>query len=54
MEREGGRLPERNISVRQYEDDDYLICHNIWEISFYKMHERVGMLPTYYLPPNER
>lgn len=54
MEREGVPLPESNISVRQYEDDDYEICHNIWEIAFYQMHERVGMLPSYYFPPNER
>lgn len=54
MEREGVPLPESNISVRQYEDDDYLICHNICEIAFYQMHERVGILPSYYFPPNER
>lgn len=53
MEREGVPLPEINISVRQYEDDDYEMCHNIWEIAFYQMHERVGMLPSYYYPPNE-
>jgi len=54
MEREGEPLPESHISIRQYEDDDYVICHNIWEIAFYKMHKRVGLLPTYYFPPNER
>jgi ribosomal protein S18 acetylase RimI-like enzyme len=53
MEREGVPLPESNISVRQYEDDDYVICHNICEIAFYQMHERVGILPSYYYPPNE-
>jgi ribosomal protein S18 acetylase RimI-like enzyme len=54
MEREGESLPERNISVRQYENDDYLICQSISEIAFYKMHELVGMLPSFYFPPNER
>jgi ribosomal protein S18 acetylase RimI-like enzyme len=54
MEREGESLPERNISVRQYEDDDYLKCQIISEIAFYKMHELVGMLPSFYFPPNER
>lgn len=53
MEREGVPLPEINITVRQYEDDDYVICHNICEIAFYEMHERVGILPSYYYPPNE-
>lgn len=53
MEREGVLLPETNITVRQYEDDDYVICHNICEIAFYEMHERVGILPSYYYPPNE-
>lgn len=53
MEREGAPLPESNISVRQYEDNDYVICHNIWEVAFYQMHERVGILPSYYYPPNE-
>jgi ribosomal protein S18 acetylase RimI-like enzyme len=53
MEREGVPLPESNISVRPYEDDDYVICHNICEIAFYQMHERVGILPSYYYPPNE-
>jgi ribosomal protein S18 acetylase RimI-like enzyme len=53
MEREGVLLPESNISVRGYEDDDYVICHNICEIAFYEMHERVGILPSYYYPPNE-
>lgn len=54
MERDGGLLPESHISVRQYEDEDYLICQNISEIAFFKMHEQVGMLPTYYFPPNDR
>ncbi|MCM3340666.1 GNAT family N-acetyltransferase [Paenibacillus sp. MER TA 81-3] len=54
MEREGEPLPESHIFGRQYEDDDYLTCHSISEIAFYKMHKRVGMLPTYYFPPNER
>lgn len=54
MEREGEPLPESNIAVRQYEDDDYVVCHQIWEIAFYKMHEHVGILPSYYFPPNER
>jgi ribosomal protein S18 acetylase RimI-like enzyme len=54
MVRENEALPERDIIVRQYEDDDYLICHDIWEIAFYKMHKSVGLLPTYYFPPNER
>ncbi|GIP36523.1 GNAT family N-acetyltransferase [Paenibacillus sp. J2TS4] len=53
MEREGEPLPESHISVRPYEDDDYVICHNIWEIAFYQMHESVGILPSYYYPPNE-
>jgi ribosomal protein S18 acetylase RimI-like enzyme len=42
------------ISIRQYEDDDYLICHSISEIAFFKMHELVGILPSYYFPPNEK
>ncbi|MCE5173327.1 GNAT family N-acetyltransferase [Paenibacillus profundus] len=54
MEREGEPLPESNISVRQYEDDDYLLCNSISQIAFYKMREQVGILPSYYLPPNER
>ncbi|WP_438351024.1 GNAT family N-acetyltransferase [Paenibacillus sp. FA6] len=54
MEREGEPLPESHTSIRQYEDDDYLIFHSISEIAFYKMHERVGILPSYYFPPNER
>lgn len=53
MECEGVPLPESNISVRQYEEDDYIICQNICEIAFYEMHERVGILPSYYYPPNE-
>jgi len=54
MEHEGEPLPESHTSIRQYEDDDYLIFHGISEIAFYKMHERVGILPSYYFPPNER
>lgn len=53
MEREGAPLPESNISVRQYEEDDYEICHHIREIAFYQMHERAGILPSYYFPPND-
>lgn len=54
MEREGAPLPESKITVRQYEDDDYVVCHNICEVAFYQMHERLGILPSYYYPPNER
>lgn len=54
MEREGEPLPEGQTSIRQYEDDDYVRCHHISEIAFYKMHERLGILPSYYFPPNER
>jgi ribosomal protein S18 acetylase RimI-like enzyme len=54
MEREGEPLPGSHTSIRQFEDDDYLICHSISEIAFYKLHERVGILPSYYFPPNER
>jgi ribosomal protein S18 acetylase RimI-like enzyme len=54
MEREGEPLTENHASIRQYEDDDYTICHNISELAFYKMHEHIGMLPSYYFPPNER
>lgn len=50
MEREGEPHPESHTSIRQYEDDDYLKCHSISEIAFYKMYKRVGMLPTYYFP----
>lgn len=54
MEREGEPLPESRISVRPYEDDDYVTCHQIWELAFYNMHERAGILPSYYYPPNDR
>lgn len=53
MEREGETLPESNISVRQYEDDDYIKWHGIREKAFYEMRERVGMLPSYYYAPDE-
>lgn len=54
MEREGEPLTEsNNISVRKYEDDDYLKFHSIREMAFYKMRERVGMLPSYYYAPEE-
>ncbi|GIN73796.1 N-acetyltransferase [Bacillus sp. J14TS2] len=53
MEREGKTLIEENIFVRQYEDEDYLACHKISEIAFFKMREHVGMLPSYYFPPDE-
>lgn len=53
MEREGGYLPEQHISVRPYEDDDYETCHVLIEVAFYKLHDNLGMLPTYYFPPNE-
>ncbi|WP_284646322.1 GNAT family N-acetyltransferase [Paenibacillus silviterrae] len=43
MERDDESLPEGSIYVRQYEDDDYLICHKISEIAFFRMHEQVGM-----------
>jgi GNAT superfamily N-acetyltransferase len=54
MVREGEPFSERNINVRQYEDDDYLVCQSISEIAFYKMHEHVGILPSWYFPPNVR
>ncbi len=54
MERGGEPLPESPISIRQYEDEDYLTFHRISEIAFFEMHEKVGMLPSYYFPPNER
>jgi len=53
MEREDVPLPESNITVRQYDDEDYVICHNIGELVFFQMHEQVGILPSYYYPPNE-
>ncbi|MCG3772484.1 MAG: Ribosomal-protein-alanine acetyltransferase [Nitrosomonadaceae bacterium] len=54
MERVGESFPEPDISVRPYEDGDYLACQSIWEIAFFKMHELVGMIPTYYYPPSEK
>ncbi|MDF2726184.1 MAG: hypothetical protein K0Q59_5862 [Paenibacillus sp.] len=54
MKREGEPLPESPISVRPYEDEDYTVCHQICEIAFFHMHERIGLLPSYYFPPNER
>lgn len=53
MEREGEILTESNISVRKYEDDDYLKFHSIREATFYKMRKRVGILPSYYNAPEE-
>ncbi|KRF13469.1 hypothetical protein [Paenibacillus sp. Soil787] len=35
MERVDERLPESNIAVRQYEDDDYLICQSISEFGIF-------------------
>ncbi|MEF3308710.1 GNAT family N-acetyltransferase [Paenibacillus sp. GYB004] len=54
MERKDEPLPESKISVRPYEDDDYVPCHQIWELAFYHMHEKAGILPSYYYPPNDR
>lgn len=53
MEREGETFSGSNISIRQYEDVDYLACYNISDIAFYKMREYVGILPSYYYPPGE-
>lgn len=53
MEYEGNPLIESAITVRQYEDDDYLAFSHISEMAFYKLHERLGMLPTYFYLPEE-
>ncbi|MGG3305985.1 GNAT family N-acetyltransferase [Paenibacillus lautus] len=53
MVREGEILPESHFPIRQYEDDDYPVWHVIREMAFYKMRERVGILPSYYIAPSE-
>ncbi|UNK17003.1 GNAT family N-acetyltransferase [Paenibacillus sp. N3/727] len=53
MVRKGENLPESHFPIRQYEDDDYLMWHGIREMAFYKMRERVGILPSYYYAPSE-
>lgn len=53
MVREGEILPESHFPIRQYEDDDYPAWHGIREMSFYKMRERVGILPSFYFAPSE-
>lgn len=53
MDRKGDFLPEQHISVRPYEDNDYETCLVLMEVAFYKLHESLDLLPTYYFPPNE-
>lgn len=53
MVREGEILPESHFRIRQYEDDDYPAWHGIREMSFFKMRERVGILPSFYFAPSE-
>lgn len=49
-------LPECNYSVRHYQDEDYLSWHNISDIAFFIMREKVGFKPSYFnrLNENER
>ncbi|WIV21198.1 GNAT family N-acetyltransferase [Paenibacillus polygoni] len=54
MELEGEFPAENQAFIRPYEEDDYITCHNISELAFFKMHEHINMLPSYYYPPNER
>ncbi|REK76807.1 GNAT family N-acetyltransferase [Paenibacillus paeoniae] len=54
MERIGEPLPDTQETIRTYEDDDYLAWHSISEMAFFNMHERVGILPSFYFLPNER
>lgn len=53
MERVGESLPESAVTIRQYEDEDYIPCHYVSELAFYLMREQVGILPSYYYEPED-
>lgn len=53
MERIGDFLPQSDIEVRSYEDEDFLKWHYIQEMAFFILRESVGISPSYYFAPNE-
>lgn len=46
-------LRERDIIIRHYKNDDYMAWHNISDIAFFLMREKLGLTPSYYYPPSE-
>lgn len=46
-------LLERGIIIRNYRDDDYIAWHNISDIAFFLLREKLCLTPSYYLPLSE-
>lgn len=43
-------LLERGIIIRNYKDDDYIAYHNISDVAFFLLREKLCLTPSYYLP----
>jgi GNAT superfamily N-acetyltransferase len=46
-------LLESGIVIRHYKDDDYMAWHNISDVAFFLLREKLGLTPSYYLPLSE-
>lgn len=46
-------LRDRGIVIRNYTDDDYMGYHNVSDIAFYLLREKVGLKPHFYQQPSE-
>lgn len=43
MKYSGGLISEKEMTIRQYKDEDYLRFHYIWSYGSHEMHKRIGL-----------